>query len=1363
MKKKLTQLLMLLTVAVGMGVTVSSCKDTNEDVLNKWREESIKENASLTDAFNQRIQELQSQLDLYQQALEEINKTGCCCGEEGGLSSIVEGLKGDINIINAQIINLGKGLDADGNKTEEGKKLEEVSSSVTNITNIINNIDGQGTNLTMFISNIQTAQSTMEEEIQKLKDALSKIKGCEQDCAAMATSLAALELRMSESEQKIKDAMDLATAANTAAGEAKLTAAQAQAAADAAKQIADAAQTAADQAKADAGIAKADAAKAQETADAAKQLAEGLQTLLGEKMAEINGKIQSIETRLSQLDTKTQEAWDKATAAASKAETNANAIETINGNITTINTQIGGLSQSITTLTTNYDELKEKLTGLDTKLDEKVKDLTDKIEAVDTKVEGLSTKFDELSEELKDVKEKLDQVEQDCKDNLAAARAEITEQIAVAIANLATKDDIANMATKDDLTDLATKEALNEKYEELKALIEKCKCTDWSATIKDIQDVLEKLDKDKADKADVDQAIADLKDELTKQITDDIEVAIDEIKEQLKDKASAEELKALEDRVKALEADPITKTSVEEMIDLAVSTLEDADKLTNERIDKLAEDLKAIQESYVTAEAWKAENSRLQGLIDANTTTIGEMKESISEINETIESIQEDMSALESRISAAEVELATALADIETLKDDVAAIQEALAKQVTGIIIQGANMPNGGSFSAPFGITTNILMAYYGKPTDDVEFPTSSTANYVRPDEALTDADMEMIGWDGIFESRANKPLTYEKGYAGKIYMTINPNTVDVNGLKLDIVNSVDEVSFIKLDGLKKSDKKLQFGFSRADNGFYEAEARVPNLGDLDKINRPVIETAALKEAVSEIINKRQNASLSVIAEDMYKVIASARFDRSGLKCAYTENGNEHAVYSEYNLAATAMQPLSLAAYKDLNVKTIPGVERAENLVDRISKRLKDTIHKGTKQITGSTLAKMMADLKIKNIEVKDLSEDKLAKFVVQLDTTITISGLSYHLTSLENVSVPIKFDFDDKAHVKFDGDATLLIQDGSVIKTPVVNLSPDLKAEGGSGKILIPLKDAEGNFVYNSNHEQQFLEYDLSNIEFDYSNVTTDSHGNKVVELKVEGNTVGHITYEDDVDIKFQVDTKLENVTINVDKWFYFGDNGTDTKSINLWMSYDMRDAAKDLWGEAQNALGNVNDMLEDIRKIVKEANKLIDKVNDYEDRIDSNIDSYAEKIKNYIEKINTQITSLINSANSRLQPVLIASTGKGIKRLSGAKNYPTVLSADVTLYPTSWTMELITPFARKHVAVTNVFKGSESAKGGNAACKAALNAVNKGEMNKVIDGSSLRITASGLQPGFVYEIAYSALDFQGKIATRKYYVSVE
>ena len=266
---------------------------------------------------------------------------------------------------------------------------------------------------------------------------------------------------------------------------------------------------------------------------------------------------------------------------------------------------------------------------------------------------------------------------------------------------------------------------------------------------------------------------------------------------------------------------------------------------------------------------------------------------------------------------------------------------------------------------------------------------------------------------------------------------------------------------------------------------------------------------------------------------------------------------------------------------------------------------------------------------------------------------------------------------------------------------------------------------------------------------------------------------------YDENQNVTISVD-KTVSTTVNIEKWIYFGDyklssigrpvyvgeGKGDAKAFRILLTRDLSDAAVSLWGTAQSALGNVNEMLDEVRKVLDDVDDLLNDLNKYNTEVNNSIDNYSGKVKNYIQKLNDRLTGLINSANSRLQPLMLGSDDTGIKLLSQAKNYPTVFqNTELTFTPTTWTMELVTPICRKHVAVTNVYKGTASAQAGDASCKAALKSANDGgvNVNERLDGQTHKVYMTGLKKGYTYEVAYSALDYSGKIVARKYYFTVQ
>ncbi len=901
---------------------------------------------------------------------------------------------------------------------------------------------------------------------------------------------------------------------------------------------------------------------------------------------------------------------------------------------------------------------------------------------------------------------------------------------------------------------------------------------------------------------------------VKQELTDLINQQIAQLKENLENQIGAvdDKVGAANDKIDALQLafdnlNYITPEEVDSKLNNLTSLLIDkvkADSLTSaladeelkKRMDIIGDSVKTAFADIITTQAmitaldaatvkkddYEADKTEILGRISANETAIGDLNDAVETISGQLTELEGRIDALEARMNVAEANIEQALNDIQSLKSAVSAVQEFLAKQVTGIIIQGTYNPAFGTLDLPFDVQSNILVAYFGKPMKDVEFPTSRTSNYVRPEEALTEKDMQMINGVEVFEHMANIPLMYEKNYAGKVYMTINPNTADLSGLELNIVNTQDEESPIKLEGAKKSTEMLKFGYTRADNGFYEADAVVAPI-DVEKVERLSVNKAAIKDAFNEIAKNRLNASVERVATDVYQVVKGLKLNKSGLKCAYTENGKTHSVYSQYNLAATAVDPLDFASYKDLNYQTVPGYERVNNLLDRVSKTAKDKIHVFFKDINNSKLVEKIVNLNIKDIDVPDLTDDLLAKFVLHMDTTFVMDGLSYHLQMPIDVNVPVKFEKDLTIPVHLEGvevgvrvfwsDEITVDLDSVYIKTPTVVVKGNAHGHPGDVEdsdgnpvtvLVIPVLNDAGELT---GYTEIPLENFNVNVDIEASNESTAGgkiylNGDAYADVTIDKEFTGKVDIDDEVSYHLVIEDTF-STTVNIDKWFYFGDNGTGSKSFNLKFNYDMRDAAKDLWGVAQNSLGNVNDMLADLRDIVGEVNNLLDKVNNYETTINNTIDNAIDRVRSYIDKINNRIVGLVNSTNSRFQPFMVAGDSKGLKRLSGSKNYPTVLTSGISVYPTSQTMELLCPIARKHIAVTNVFKGDKSAQGGNADCLARLKAANTGKLNTVLDGNVRRIALSGLKAGYVYEIAYSGLDFHGNIATRKYYVTVK
>ena len=280
-------------------------------------------------------------------------------------------------------------------------------------------------------------------------------------------------------------------------------------------------------------------------------------------------------------------------------------------------------------------------------------------------------------------------------------------------------------------------------------------------------------------------------------------------------------------------------------------------------------------------------------------------------------------------------------------------IDDLLDKMVTGIILQGTESPVIGYFNTPLDVRSQILAAYYGEVSSSVEFPAkNSSADYVDASEFWTARNMEVIGSfsdkvniSGEFVSTKNGDT---KGNAGKLYVTVNPAEVDFTGKVLALESSTGEAAGVELEPLAVSEKELSFGYTRAYNGFYEAEA---TLTDIEKakirLDFKQLEDQAkdmLKEKTKSSVLSFGAALMSSIKDVMPAYAAKATWTAPARTDAVGQKS--YSVYSQYGLAAAAIKPFSYAFLKDLNV-SFPGEEKLQDLVGQIINKINININLG--------------------------------------------------------------------------------------------------------------------------------------------------------------------------------------------------------------------------------------------------------------------------------------------------------------------------------------------------------------------------------------------------------------------------------
>lgn len=372
------------------------------------------------------------------------------------------------------------------------------------------------------------------------------------------------------------------------------------------------------------------------------------------------------------------------------------------------------------------------------------------------------------------------------------------------------------------------------------------------------------------------------------------------------------------------------KASIEALQTL-VAGLQGAIDATNERIDDLQGDVNAntkaiqelqikvldLQERLTKLETQYAELdkkfSELSATVDSLGKQVNTNTSNITKILETIKTLatQESLNALEKRVAANEVAIKALQGDVMKLFN----IYNRLNKLVTGIIVQRVYNPLFGTFSLPLGIQSNMLLNYYGQydGVQDLVFP-SETATTTRP--MLTAEEVKNLG--SLLD-----PITIKNGEIlmdgnmGKVYMTINPSNVALDGVQLTMESSNGTPCRVELQNVHRSNENLTFGASRADNGFYEADAVLPlTAGAINNTNLKL--DPNLKSAVKNILNDRSKANVFNLLKAIYGQL-NQDLPAYAVKTSWTVDDGQgektYNVLSNYEIAAVTYRPLSYNTY----------------------------------------------------------------------------------------------------------------------------------------------------------------------------------------------------------------------------------------------------------------------------------------------------------------------------------------------------------------------------------------------------------------------------------------------------------------
>mgnify|MGYP003369518099 FL=1 len=286
--------------------------------------------------------------------------------------------------------------------------------------------------------------------------------------------------------------------------------------------------------------------------------------------------------------------------------------------------------------------------------------------------------------------------------------------------------------------------------------------------------------------------------------------------------------------------------------------------------------------------------------------------------------IKNASTALKGQISALETRLTTQLNSLFN----------AMANEVTGVILNRFYSPILGSYKDMMGTEARFLGAYYGYAEDNA-----------------------FIGNEDI--QKEDLLLDDAKDNAGSIGVYINPANKNFEGLKFKIVDSQGNVTpFIAT--ATKNDKVEHYGYTRAD-----AENTTPNYyllkisvdpNRLDEVKTwTSADVESLKGVAKNILNKlkdrNNNLNLTEIANTLYKTFNNRLTEyHLALERNLTDGTNNslNVTIADKDFAATVIKPLSykfLSGGINYDIKDIPTLESKGLYIDTSSLKWTDLNH----------------------------------------------------------------------------------------------------------------------------------------------------------------------------------------------------------------------------------------------------------------------------------------------------------------------------------------------------------------------------------------------------------------------------------
>lgn len=266
---------------------------------------------------------------------------------------------------------------------------------------------------------------------------------------------------------------------------------------------------------------------------------------------------------------------------------------------------------------------------------------------------------------------------------------------------------------------------------------------------------------------------------------------------------------------------------------------------------------------------------------------------------------------------------------------------------------------------------------------------------------------------------------------------------------------------------------------------------------------------------------------------------------------------------------------------------------------------------------------------------------------------------------------------------------------------------------------------------------------------------------------------------------------SEIENPRITLN--FEVNGDPVTVEDVEIPISGDLNAIVGDIKDALQTALDDAFNGTEDQKGVNEQLNDMVGKiagqVNDLlasmQENIDTTINDVIADIKNKVngvfdnatlngllgrmDAVINRLNTMMDNINYYLQPALFYTNAGNYGLVSANPAMPSVMvvnndAAGITIVPTTYTFETVVPVYEKYVCVTKAWKNGDATKANQPTyvLEANDNTGFNTNMNTILDGS-VRKVALKLQKGITYEIFYQAVDFNGYVSGRKYYISVK